>query len=88
MKLATAGQLIRILGLFCELLGMGGILFVSSRGAGALPTIVGQSPDSIFKALVVCGFVLWLMGRTMITMFRVRESRGAYGDGGNNELRL
>jgi hypothetical protein len=91
MQLATAGQLIRILGLSCELLGMAGILFVSSRGAGVLPTIFGQDPDLVFKALVVCGFVLWLIGRTMISMFRVRESRrerDERGGQGANDLRL
>lgn len=91
MQLATAGQLIRILGLLCELLGMAGILFVSSRGAGALTTIFGQDSDSVFKGLVVCGFVLWLIGRTMISMFRARESRrerDERGGQGANDLRL
>lgn len=88
MKLVTAGQLVRLLGLFCELLGIGGILYVSSRGAEALPTALGQDPDTLFKGLVVCGFVLWLIGRTMIAMFRSRQSRGANRNSGGNDLRL
>jgi hypothetical protein len=90
MQVATAGQLIRILGLLCELLGMGGILFVSSRGAGAFPPILGQDPDTVFKGLVIGGFVLWLTGRTMIAMFRSRESRRDRDESGQgaNDLRL
>jgi len=91
MKLATAGQLTRISGLLCELLGIGGILYVSSRGAKTLSPIFGRDPDSVFKALVVCGFVLWLIGRTMISMYRVRESRRVRRDGDGrsaNDLRL
>jgi hypothetical protein len=88
MRLATAGQLIRLSGLLCELLGVAGILYVSSRGAGALPAFLGDDPDSVFKTLVGCGFVLWLIGRSMISMFRSDESRRAYGDGGKNDLRL
>jgi hypothetical protein len=84
--------LIRILGLLCELLGTGGILFVSSRGAGAFPTILGQDPDTVFKGLVIGGFALWLVGRTMIATFRNRELR-RIRDGENigrsaNDLRL
>jgi hypothetical protein len=90
MKLATAGQLIRIMGLACELIGIAGILTVSSRGADPFPAFLGPKPDSAFKGLVVCGFVLWLTGRTMISMFRVRESRRDRDEsvGGSNDLRL
>lgn len=91
MTLATAGQLVRIAGLSCELVGIVGIWYITARGADAVPAVLNQSPDFAFKALIATGFVLWLIGRTLIMLVRNREPRRRTGEEpgrGANDLRF
>jgi hypothetical protein len=90
MKLATAGQFIRIVGLASELLGIMGIWFISSKGVEAFGSFLGDNPNGILKALVVFGFILWLVGRSMISIGRARDARPESGQGrpSANDLRL
>jgi len=90
MKLATSGQLIRILGLVCEMVGIAGVWTISSRGVESLPVKLGENADLYLKGLVVFGFALWLTGRMMISIGRSREARSERKDEvrGLDNLRL
>jgi hypothetical protein len=87
MNRRFAGQILRILGLAIEMLGILAAALSSRGGDGAAGAAGGLSSQQIW-IVVGAGFVVWLVGNLLTYWPGLGSTGRKPGNGGKNELRL
>jgi hypothetical protein len=68
------GQILRVIGLLIEFLGIVGLATQDPTSEGLLDRIFGKHSRSFLWGIVVAGFLVWLVGSILIYTTRPRPS--------------